>query len=374
MMCVSINKAEMNNHIKKYEAMKAGISSSFYRIGRFIVKNAIYAGQIVLKRRRDLEDVVDTGDRMLEALPRWALRFPIPPGIGVDLRGLHFPSPLTLASFKDNLKVIERWMMLGLGGATIKTVMCEKRKGNERPRIQELSDGGFLNAMGLPCPGIDAVITDLEKCLEKGTLFSHNRPIGISIGGSTGEEYKRNFDSLQRLLGRAGRPHYYEINISCPNTPDGQNLMKNPGLLKEVMSHMRAGTTSFIFVKLSHDMKDEDILIVTDLVKQFEHTGLNLGNTAHRTCEEAGLPREAISIGGGGLSGPSLYVRTLAMTKLVAPTGVPVLSTGGIDSAEKVIELIDNGATLIGMASGVVKDMYCIPLINRALAERAGGR
>lgn len=358
--------------IEKYTALKAGTASFSYQIGRSIVKNAIYAGQGALKRRRDLENVVDAGDRILEAVPLWALSFSIPPGIGVDLQGLHFPSPLTLASFKDNMKVIDRWMMLGLGGATIKTVMCERRDGNARPRIQELSDGGFLNAMGLPCPGIKAVITELEKCLETGRLFSHNRPIGVSVGGSTGEEYKENFDSLHRFFRQAGKPHYYELNISCPNTPDGQNLMKNPELLKEILSHMRAETDSFIFVKLSHDMNDEEITAFAGLVKQFGHTGLNLGNTAHRTCEEVGLPREAISTGGGGLSGPSLYKRTLEMAKLVAPTGVPVLSTGGVDSAEKVIELLNNGAALIGMASGVVKDMYSIPLMNRALAERAG--
>jgi len=357
--------------IEKYTALKAGTASFSYRIGRSIVKNAIYAGQSALRRRRDLEDVVDTGDRLLEAVPPWALSFAIPPGISVNLHGLHFPSPLTLASFKGNTKVIDRWMMLGLGGATIKTVMLERRDGNARPRIQEISDGGFLNAMGLPCPGIDSVIAELEECLEKGRLFSHNRPIGVSIGGSTAEEYKRNFDSMHRFFRQAGKPHYYEINISCPNTPDGQNLLKNPGLLKEILSHMRAETDSLIFVKLSHDMNDEEITAFADLVKQFGHTGLNLGNTAHRTCEEAGLPREAISMGGGGLSGPSLYKRTLEMAKLAAPTGVPVLSTGGVDSAEKVIELLNNGATLIGMASGVVKDMYSITLINMALAEKA---
>ena len=162
--------------IEKYTALKAGTASFSYRIGRSIVKNAIYAGQSALKRRRDLEDVVDAGDRILEAVPLWALSFSIPPGIGVDLQGLHFPSPLTLASFKNNMKVIDRWMMLGLGGATIKTVMLERRDGNARPRIQELSDGGFLNAMGLPCPGIKAVIAELEKCLETGRLFLAQPP------------------------------------------------------------------------------------------------------------------------------------------------------------------------------------------------------
>lgn len=356
---------------EQYFTLKAGISSVSYRLGRSIVKSAVYAWQGLSRKRRDLEDVVETGDRILKMVPQWALNYPVPEGIGVNIDGLCFPSPLTLSSFKDNVKVIDRWMMLGLGGAAIKTVMRDRREGNPRPRLQELSDGGFLNAMGLPCPGIEAVMADLEECLENGTLFRHGRPIGLSIGGSSSAEYRDNFDSLQRLFRRIDRPHYYEINISCPNTPEGQNLMNNPGLLKEILAHMRAESGSLIFVKLSHDMHDEDILAFADLVKEFSSTGLNLGNTAHRSCREAGLPDDAISMGGGGLSGPSLYRRTLEMAKLAAPTGVPVLSTGGIDSAEKAIELLSNGATLVGMASGVVKDMYIIPEINRELAKRA---
>ena len=362
----------MKNLIEQYETLKAALSSASYRLGRSIVKSAVYTWQGMSKKRRDLEDVVEAGDRILEMVPLWTLNYPVPPGIGVNLDGLCFPSPLTLSSFKDNVKVIDRWMMLGLGGAAIKTVMRDRREGNPRPRLQELADGGFLNAMGLPCPGIEAVMADLEECLENGTLFRQGRPIGISIGGSSSAEYKGNFDSLQKLFSRIDKPHYYEINISCPNTPDGQNLMKNPALLDEILAHMRAGSDSFIFVKLSHDMNNEDILAFAELVKKFRRTGLNLGNTAHRSCREAGLPDEAISMGGGGLSGPSLYSRTLEMAKLAAPTGVPVLSTGGIDSPEKVIELLSNGATLVGMASGVVKDMYIIPLINMELARRAG--
>jgi len=146
-------------------------------------------------------------------------------------------------------------------------------------------------------------------------------------------------------------------------------MAARPELLKELLFHMRRKSAAVFIVKLSPDMNDEDILRCAALAGECEKTALNLGNTSYRSCEQAGLQGSAISVGGGGLSGPALYPRTLAMTRLVAPTGVKIVATGGIDSAEKARELQRHGATLLGMASAVVKDMYSIPRINAGLAS-----
>lgn len=340
-----------------------------YKIGRSIVKNSVFAIQKLRNHPRDLEEVIEMGDWLLEKIPEFIVRFPIPETIGVNLHDLHFPSPLILSSFKENLTVIDKWMKLGLGGVIIKTVMRDKRFGNPRPRIQELADGGFLNAMGLPCNGIDEFVKELKDCHSKGLIFSHKRPVGISIGGSSPGEYISNFDSLCDFFkGINNPPHFYEINISCPNTPDGLLISSHPELLSEILIHMRQATESVVFVKLSQDMPDKDILAFAGLAGKFEKTGLNLGNTSHRTCREARLLDDAISTGGGGLSGPSLYGRVIEIARLVVPEGIPVISTGGIDSFEKVKELLDCGVNLIGMASAVVKDMFCIPIINSSIS------
>ncbi|MFQ6079776.1 MAG: hypothetical protein ACE5NJ_11685, partial [Thermodesulfobacteriota bacterium] len=121
-----------------------------------------------------------------------AYDFPIPQGIGVHLYELYFPSRLTLASFKDDLKVVEIWLRFGLGGATLKTILKEASQGNPRPRLQEIVvDGhaGLLNALGLPGEGVAGLI----KSLQGSSLFTYGRPIGISIGGHTISEYQHNF-------------------------------------------------------------------------------------------------------------------------------------------------------------------------------------
>jgi dihydroorotate dehydrogenase (NAD+) catalytic subunit len=353
-----------------YWSMKSALLSTVYRGGRSLTISSVYALQGLQRRSRDLEDVVSMGDMMLKNLPAAVFRFPIPQGIGAHLYDLSFPSPLTIASFKDDLVILDRWMMLGFGGAAIKTVMCEKRSGNPRPRLQEVHGGGFLNAMGLPCPGINGVLSLIEEHIRKGGIFRHRRPIGVSIGGSSQEEYRATFGAMVAFFSQVDCPHYYEINISCPNTPEGQILSGKPDLVRGLLAFMREKTRSVITVKLSQDMKDEELLSFADVAATYKNVALNLGNTAYYTCQQAGLPQEAISVGGGGLSGPSIYPRTLSMTKLIAPTGVKIIATGGIDSAEKVRELMAAGASIVGMASALVKDMFCIPRINYALARR----
>ena len=131
---------------------------------------------------------------------------------------------------------------------------------------------------------------------------------------------------------------------------------------------MRIKTDEVIAVKLSPDVDNTTLMDYGRLIAGFPRTAINLGNTQRKTCAEAGLPEGAISVGAGGMSGPALYPRTLEMVKLAAPIGIPIIATGGVDSAQKVRELLDAGASLVGMATAVVKDMYCIPKINYELA------
>jgi len=147
-------------------------------------------------------------------------------------------------------------------------------------------------------------------------------------------------------------------------------MLKNVNLLIELLLYIRNNTNSLIFVKLSPDMENEEILKFANIIKQFDKIGLNLGNTSHKECKEVGLPDNAIKLGEGGLSGPGLYERTLEMTKLVSPIGIPIIATGGVDSSFKVKELLANGASLVGIASAVAVDMYSIPIINFELSNR----
>ena len=58
------------------------------------------------------------------------------------------------------------------------------------------------------------------------------------------------------------------------------------------------------------------------------------------------------------------------MVQLVSSKGyIPIIATGGISSYENVRELLDNGASLIGVATLLVTDPFQIPLITQKLSK-----
>ncbi len=375
----------------------APLFSSLYRHVRGNIIDRVHANQALGGRPHDLEEVVEIGDKKLKALPRWTYAFPIPEGIGVQFHDLYFPSPLTLAAFKDDLSIIDIWMHLGLGGACVETVVKRAHEGNSRPRLQEVTVNGhkgLLNAMGLPCHGVERKIREFEQ----SKVFSHSRPIGISIGGSSLDEYQQVFDKVNNYMEERQErwhntiitlaflqgipipnlpqiPYYLEINVSCPNTPEGQQMTKHPRLLEELVRYMRSKTKKVVGVKFSPDTSDKELIDFAEMLMSHENVYMNLGNTTKRSCEAVGLSSKDMSLGHGGLSGPALYTRTKQMVEMVAPTDIAICATGGIDSAEKVLALQgiarENDIPLIvGMATAIVKDMYCIPRINRELAKK----
>jgi len=352
---------------------RAQVCSLGYTTFRNWVIQRTYKDQSRRRIPLDLEEVVEKGDRLIKSIQLFAspflFSFRIPEGIGRQLHDLYFPSPLTIAAFKDDLHILSFWMNFGMGGCTLKTVMPQEREGNPRPRLQEVTMPGIeglLNAMGLPGKGAEKTAAQLTK----SSLLKFRRPVGISLGGNSVDEYIETFRTFKAFFESHPVPHYYEINISCPNTPEGQDMLKNPQILDQLLRTLRSETPAVIGAKLSPDQDNSQLLVFAELVAGHDRTFINVGNTRYRTCEQVGLATNAISIGGGGYSGDGLFPRTLEMVKLLSQSGVPLIATGGISTASQVEALLDHGATLIGMATALVKNPYCVPIINRRLAAQ----
>jgi len=322
-------------------------------------------------RAGTLEDAIDWGDGLVEKMPsilkKAAFAFDIPDHLETSLYDLRFPSPLIVSSFKDNFDLVDLWLMLGMGGATLKTIMKDPRKGNAKPRIQEVTvrdEKTLINALGLPGKGVKEFTRHMQR---NARIFGYNRPIGISIGGNSVNEYFENIQVLDPFLDSIDSPTYFEINISCPNTHDGQNMLDHPSMLEDLLRNIRQITSRVVGVKLSPDQTNESLELFAEIAKGVSRTFLTIGNTQYRKCESVGLNATDISVGGGGLSGGPLFKRTLEMTELLAGMKIPLIATGGINSPQRAKAVRDAGATLIGMASALVLDPYCVPRINHSL-------
>ncbi len=345
---------------------RATIFSPCYKLSRTILSRFY----------KDYESVILLGHTLLKnlgPLEHLITSFKIPGHLETSLHHLKFPSPLILAAFEGDNEIVRLWTQFGLGGATLKTILRDPRPGNPRPRIKRIwtSEGeGLINAMGLPGKGLSHTLSHLNELLQ----FPASKPIGFSIGGQSMDEYEYNILQLIKTLKAhpqwAIRPYFIEINISCPNTPDGQDMQAHPELLTHLLRNLKLQYPDIIMgPKVSPDLSNDSLLILAEIVATFPLTFITLGNAKFQKCQEIGLPQNALSIGGGGLTGPSLFNRTLEMTTLIAPLKIPIIATGGVSSAKQVQELQTAGATLIGMATAVVQNPYCIPEILATLEE-----
>ena len=347
--------------------MRISLFSFLYRLTRLIITKLIYLFQKLVLKPKDLEPAVKIGDSILGyffIFKKFAFEYQIPNDCKVDVCDLKFPSPLVGASFKSDINALDMWLKMGLGSIIFKTVMREERKGNPRPRLQEVDvDGerGLFNSLGLPGPGIKNFIYDLEDHI----LWEYNRPLGISIGGDSVHDYFENIQEVEKsLLGQKGQ-YFYELNISCPNTINGQTICEEPGSLHELLSLIKNKIEKPLSIKVSPDIPDITLNELGEVCQSFDSIIINAGNTQYRSKTELGFKNGIFSMDGGGLSGTTIFERTVEMVKLFSNFKIPIMATGGISTIEHIKVLKDSGACLFGMATSLVLDPYCIPRINR---------
>ena len=217
--------------------------------------------------------------------------------------------------------------------------------------------------MGLPGPGAERAINQILN----SKLLSYNKPLGLSIGGESPEGYLETFNTYNKHIAESRYPFYYEINISCPNTEKGKHLTSNVELLEKLVKSIRGKTNRVISVKVSPDQSDQQLQAIAEMLSAIDCIAVNSGNTQYRSTSDVGLEKNAISYGGGGLSGAPLFKRTCEMIKLLKPFKLPIIATGGISSKHHVQLCLENGASLVGMATALALDPFCIPKIINEL-------
>ena len=349
--------------------MRANFLSAAYRASRLFITEIIYFFQRIFNKSKDLESAVKFGDKVLprfSILGKYIFDFNIYPKEGVELYGLNFPSPLVGSSFKSNPEILAIWLRMGLGSVIFKTVMKDERSGNQRPRLQDANianEKGLLNALGLPGPGIEKFSTNLPK----SKLWKFGRPLGISIGGDSIDEYINNVLKVDTVLRGYSLTYYYEFNISCPNTTNGQTICENPSDLEILLEKARTKISAPISVKVSPDISDNILSCIGEVCVSNQKVFINAGNTQFKKPGDVGVNSSDFCTDGGGFSGPGIFNRTLKMVNLLSDFNIPIMATGGISSANDVKVLSKAGATLFGMATSLVLDPYCIPKINSEL-------
>ncbi|MBO9578834.1 MAG: quinone-dependent dihydroorotate dehydrogenase [Microbacteriaceae bacterium] len=308
----------------------------------------------------------------------WAVRAVTAPApeLRVEALGTTFPSPFGVAAgFDKDAHAAIGLGALGFGHVEIGTVTAVAQPGNERPRLFRLiRDRALVNRMGFNNHGAAAAARVLERARRR-----RRRPvIGVNIGKSrvvAVEDAVADYLESTRLL--APLADYLVVNVSSPNTP-GLRGLQELALLRPLLTEVlaAAGETPLL-VKIAPDMTDEQVTAITELAVELGLAGLIATNT---TVSREGLSTVKPVVdaaGAGGLSGPVLAARSLAVLRLVraaAPDGAfCVISVGGVETAADVRARLAAGATLVqGYTAFIYEGPLWARAINRGLRRGTG--
>ncbi len=294
-------------------------------------------------------------------LGRWL--GPSDPVLRVRALGLEFPGPLGLAAgFDKDARATRGLGALGFGFVEVGTVTAQAQPGNPRPRMFRLpADRALVNRMGFNNAGALAAAARLRRRGRGGPV------VGVNIGKTRvapDEEAAADYAASARAV--AGVADYVVVNVSSPNTA-GLRDLQAADRLRPVLVAVRAaldaaaggrpGARVPLLVKIAPDLADADVDAVADLALELGLDGIIATNTTVSRDGLASPPSQVTAAGAGGLSGPPLRARALAvLIRLRARAGdrLVLIAAGGIETPDDAWERLRAGATLVQAYTGFI--------------------
>ncbi|MDE2293311.1 MAG: quinone-dependent dihydroorotate dehydrogenase [Elusimicrobia bacterium] len=302
------------------------------------------------------------------------------PALETEVWGLRFPNPVGLAAgFDKDARLAGVLPALGFGFVEVGTVTWAAQPGNPRPRLMRLPEArALVNRMGFNNAGAEAMAARLKA------LGARRVPVGVNIGLNKDADpdeapalYAKTFARLA-LFG-----DYFVVNVSSPNTR-GLRLLQDKLKLERILDAIAGynGDRKPVLVKLSPDLEPGALKDLLPLVAA-KAAGAVLTNTTtdpHLRAEalEAGGRRREPAFQEGGLSGAPLRPRALeAVRRARSITGgkLPLVGVGGVFAAEDAWALLEAGASLVQVYTGLVYRGPSLPgALCRGLARLARER
>ena len=286
----------------------------------------------------------------LDRLPLFRLE---DPRLATTLGGVRLPNPLILGAMYYDPRILARAMGLGFGAVTAKSITVKPRPGHPEPnliRVRTAAGPGLVNCNGFQNPGLEAFCRELAG-------LPRRVPLIVSVAGESVEDYV----TLVRGLSPLG--DLVEFNISSPNTKLVYAWNQRPQELRSLFETVRRATAKPLIVKLSPDFAEDNEAHIIPAALEAGIGIVDYGNT--RRIDE---PR--LSQGFGGLSGPDIFPATLEnlrrTRKKFGPT-LEIIATGGVDSAEKALHLLSEGANAVAYFTGFITRG---PILTRQILER----
>ena len=269
-----------------------------------------------------------------------------------NLLNERIPNPIGLAAgFDKSAEVYNSLFKLGYGFVEVGTITPKRQLGNSKPRVFRLEkDRALINRLGFNNHGSEIVSKRISDNLPSGFL-------GINIGPNKDTKNKDEdyFICLSRLSSFAG---YITINISSPNTEGLRNFHEEKALEKLLLGVNKIKKDKNIVkplvLKISPDIKDNEISSIIELILKHKIEGIILSNTTDSHREKLSDIQKNEK---GGLSGQPLKdLSTKLIKKFYRETKgkIQIIGVGGVDSGHAAFEKICAGADAVQLYTGMV--------------------
>jgi len=267
----------------------------------------------------------------------------------VKIGSVELPNPTILASGVLGVAaggLIRAWKD-GAAAVVTKTVGLQPRSGHPGPRIVGLYGNSLMNAMGIPNPGIEDYLPEINAAVNQGILV-----IGSALGSNPEE-----FAKVAVTLRKAGVTAI-ELNVSCPHVGSLYLLGMDPQSTSSVVSQVVKHTKKEIpvWVKLPGSTDYPRLIQVAKAAEKAGASAVVALNTLPALALDVESRRPLLGAGIGGLSGPAIKPISIRAVWELFRSGltIPIIGVGGILTGQDVIEYFLAGASAVQIGTGVL--------------------
>ena len=302
--------------------------------------------------------------------------------LAITVDGIDYRNPVGLsAGFDKDGELTKIYPSLGFGLAELGSFTGEICPGNPGKRLfRMIKSKAIVVWYGLNNEGSEKISQRLS-----GEDFGRLK-VGINAANSNLtpdfvlEDSINDYLKTMKLFADVG--DYYDVNISCPNTQDGEPFVdkKNlDALLIAINKEIRPISNKPIYVKLAADMDLDEINVIVDGCIEHNMDGVVCTNLAKPQYNTEHRPEEYPTVDGrlpegkGAMSGlPLQRISTNVIRHVYRRTRgkLTIIGVGGIFSAKDAYEKITSGASLLHMITTMIFDgPQNINEINRGLVK-----
>ena len=300
-----------------------------------------------------------------------------------------YDNPILLsAGFDKNAELANIIGEFGFGGIEVGSITGEPCDGNAKPRVHraKTTGTGSVNVFnGLNNYGAKVLAPKVREEFKTMNAVGGISAAMINQNASIAEGIQ---DYVKTVRAFAGIGKFLVVNISCPNTLQGEPFIDPTALsalLKELV-RVRTETDDNkpMYVKISPDLTKEEIETIVDVSAAFGVNGIVTTNLTKIKNDDvqANLSDKDFkqflvdgTLERGGMSGELVREKANAVLVIVANRikkrkfNMIVLGVGGITTAEDAYFKIRNGASLLLLiTSFVFEGPSVVGEINKGLA------